>query len=104
MCAHAASRDERRVCAHPLGGMSAGMSAAVAFGRPHCLLLDDCQNVLLADDQQLFAVDLELGAGVLRVKDALALLDVDRLAAAVIEDPARADGEDLPLLRLFLGG
>src|ERR1043165_112311 len=31
--------------------------------------LDDGQNVLLAHDQQLFTVDFELGAGVLRVED-----------------------------------
>ena len=49
------------------------------------LVLDDRQDVLLADDQQVLAVDLELGPGVLRVEDLLALLDVDRLALAVIE-------------------
>src|SRR6185503_9419677 len=68
------------------------------------LVLDDGEDVLLADDQQLIAVDLELGPGVLGVEDLVALLDVDRLALAVVEDPARTDREDRALLGLLLGG
>src|SRR4029079_1191598 len=42
--------------------------------------------------------------GVLRVEDLVALLDVDGLALAVIEDAARTHGQDLALLRLLLDG
>src|SRR5258706_7282411 len=68
------------------------------------LFLDDGEDVLLADDEELLFVDLELGAGVLCVQDRVALLDVDRLALAVIERPARTDGQDGALLGLLLGG
>src|SRR6188474_861672 len=39
-------------------------------------VLDDREDVLLADDEQVVAVDLELGPSVLRVQDLVALLDV----------------------------
>src|SRR6185503_10776406 len=63
---------------------------------------DDGEDVLLADDQELVLIELELGAGVLAVEDLLADLDVHRLALAVVEDAARADGDDLALLGLLL--
>src|SRR5690242_10521204 len=66
--------------------------------------LDDREDVLLADDEKLVLVDLELGPRVLRVEDLVADLDVDGFALAVVEDAARADGQDLALLRLLLGG
>src|SRR3954465_1412007 len=65
---------------------------------------DDREDVLLADDEQLVVLDLELGPGVLAVEDLVAGLDVHRLALAVIEDPAWADGEDRALLGLLLRG
>ena len=72
----------------------------VGSGRPGAgarpSALDDREDVLLADDEEVLVVDLELGPGVLRVEDLVALLDVHRLALAVVEDAARADGEDLP--------
>src|SRR6185437_3237252 len=55
------------------------------------------------DDKQFFVVDLELGAGVLRVEHLLALADVHRLALAVVANAARANGQDGAFLRLFLG-
>src|SRR6266550_1243484 len=67
-------------------------------------VLDDGEDVLLADDQELVLLDLELGPGVLAVEDLLADLDVHRFALAVIEHSARADGEDAALLGLLLGG
>src|SRR5262245_24065518 len=65
---------------------------------------DDREDVLLADDEELVVLELELGPGVLAVEDLLPDLDVHRLALAVVEDPARPDGEDLALLRLLLRG
>src|SRR5919201_2363870 len=67
-------------------------------------VLDDREDVLLADNEELLVVDLELGACVLGVEDLLALLDVDLLALPVVEDPAGPDGEDRALLGLLLRG
>src|ERR1700690_1696288 len=66
--------------------------------------LDDRENVLLAHDEQVLAVDLELGAGVLRVEDLVAHGDVHLLARSVLEDPARPDRESQPFLGLLLPG
>src|ERR1019366_280036 len=65
--------------------------------------LDHRENVLVADDQQVLAVKLEVRAGVLRVEDLVARAQVDLLALAVIEDPARANRDHGPLLGLLLG-
>src|SRR3954467_9364774 len=68
-------------------------------------LLDDGEDVATGQDEQVVAVDGDLGAAVLRVQDDVALLDVERaVAALVIAPPARTDGDDLALLRLLLGG
>src|SRR5688572_4871268 len=66
--------------------------------------LDDREDVLLADDEELLAVEFEFGPRVLRVEDLVAGLDVDRFALAVIERLPRSDGDDLALLGLLLGG
>src|SRR5262249_1437723 len=55
-------------------------------------------------DQELVVVDLELGPGVLRVQDLLTDGNVDRLALAFAVERAGADGQDLALLGLLLGG
>src|SRR5680860_421991 len=66
-------------------------------------LLDPGQNVGLAQDQQVLAVDLDLGAAVLAVENGVALADVERPALAVL-DGAVPNREDLALLRLLLRG
>src|ERR1035437_172959 len=77
--------------------------------RPICvrvgldLDLDDCQDVLLADDEEFLTVDLEIRARVFRIENPVAFLDVHLLACAVIEGLARSDCQDGSLLRLFLG-
>src|SRR5215208_2490108 len=68
------------------------------------LVLDDREDVLLAHDEELLALDLELGAGVLRVEDLVALLHVHRLALAVVENSSGTGCDDRPLLRLLLRG
>src|SRR3954449_1562709 len=69
------------------------------------LLLDLGKDVGLAQDQQVLAVDLDLGAAVLAVQDGVALRDVERNAlVAVVVEAAIADGDDLAALRLLLGG
>src|SRR4051795_9446103 len=72
-----------------------------------CVLLglDLGEDVGLAEHEQILAVDLDLGAAVLRVQDLVALRDVERNALlAVVVVAAVADGDDLALLRLLLGG
>ena len=67
-------------------------------------LLDDAHDVGLLHDEELLAVELDLGAGPLAEQDAVAGLDVERLNLAALVAGAGADGDDLALLRLFLGG
>src|SRR5688572_27132527 len=65
-------------------------------------LLQDAEDVVLAQDERLFPVDLHLGARVLAEEDAIALLDVELPDAAVLEDLAVADGHHEALDRLLL--
>src|ERR687898_645799 len=68
------------------------------------LALDLGQDVGLAQDEQVLAVDLDLRPAVLGVQDLVALGHVERHALAVVVQLAVTDGEDLPLLGLLLGG
>src|SRR5262249_37162005 len=68
------------------------------------LLLDDAQDLFLADDEVLRAVQLDFLSGVLAEEDRVARLDVERRDLAVLLDAALAHGNDLALLGLFLGG
>src|SRR5687768_7199442 len=70
---------------------------------PAVLLLDDAENLFLADDEDLFAVDLDFLTGVLAEKNRVARLDVERRDLAVLFDAAFSDGHDFALLRLLLG-
>src|SRR5450759_3257967 len=74
------------------------LSLLLRLGR---LLL--CKYVPLAEDQDLFAADLYLGAAVLRVDDGVAYLDVQRDQFAFLI-PTRSNGQYLALLGLLLGG
>jgi hypothetical protein len=63
------------------------------------------QHVGLAEDEQVVAVHLDLRAAVLGVQDLVALGHVQRDALLAVLIPlAVADGKDLPLLGLLLGG
>src|SRR5436189_2763674 len=65
--------------------------------------LDDAEDVLLAEDQVLLAVELDLGTGVLAEQHPVAGLHVEGQHLPVLL-LARADRHHLPLLRLLLGG
>ena len=54
--------------------------------------------------ERMRSSSLELGAGVLLEQDLLARLDLHRLAAAVVQRAAGANGQDGALLRALLGG
>src|SRR5215470_9681550 len=66
-------------------------------------LLDHAEDLVLAQDDVLHAVDLDLGAGVLPEQDPVARFDVELDQRAVLEALARANGDDFalewPLLR-----
>src|SRR5437899_3274289 len=65
---------------------------------------DHAEDVLLAHDEVLLAVDLDLRSGVLAEQDPVADLHVERQHLAVLVHLALADGDHLALLRLLLGG
>src|SRR5712675_174791 len=65
---------------------------------------DDPHDVGLLHDQEIVAIELDLGAGPLAEQDAIAFLDVERNERALFIPGARADGDDLAFHRLFLGG
>src|SRR5713226_5265412 len=62
------------------------------------------QDFVFAEDQDLLAVDLDVGPGVLPEQDLVAHLDVQGDLGAVLQELAVPDGQDLALLGLLLGG
>src|SRR5882762_6745547 len=66
-------------------------------------LLENGEDVFLAQDEVLFFVDLDLGAGVLAEQDLVPGLHVEGDLLAFIGDLPVAHGDHLGLLRLLLG-
>src|SRR5690348_12103763 len=64
---------------------------------------DNRQNVGLAQDQQVLAVELELGAAILGEEHAVALFDFERDAVALVAHLALAGGDDGAFLGLLFG-
>src|SRR3954449_12923737 len=67
-------------------------------------LLEHAHDVAFLHDQQLVAVELDLGAGPLAEQHAVANLDAHRRQLALVVAGTRANRQDLALHRLFLGG
>src|SRR5215470_13642906 len=67
-------------------------------------LVEHAHDVGLLHDQELLAIDLDLGARPFAEQHAVARLEVDRDQLAVIVAAARADGDDFALGGFFLGG
>src|SRR5580704_3208966 len=65
---------------------------------------DDAHDVGLFHDDQLFAVELDLGARPFAEQHAVSLFDVERDELAVLATGAGAARHDLAFHRLFLGG
>src|SRR5438552_3037970 len=84
-------------------GNSSNPFAELVGARPG-LFVDHAEDVVLSQDETVLAVDLDLGPRVFSEQDGIARLDVELPDGAVFEDFAVADGNDLPLDRLFLGG
>src|SRR5438477_9474041 len=72
--------------------------------RDWLFLLDDAQDVVFSQDETVFAVDLDLGAGVLSEQDGVTRLDVELSHRAIFENLAVAYGDDLALDGLLLRG
>src|ERR1700683_2570297 len=67
-------------------------------------LVDDAHDVGLLHDEEFLAIDLHLGARPFAEQHAVADLHIDGNELAGLIAAARADGGDLALRRLFLGG
>src|SRR6478672_2589100 len=70
---------------------------------PGDALFDDPHDVALLHDQELFAIDLDLGAGPFSEQHPVADLDVDGDQLAGLVAAAGAHGDDLALGRLLFG-
>src|SRR5258708_13677043 len=68
------------------------------------LLFDQAEDVVLAQDQVIDAVDLDFAAGVLAEQDPVALLDDERADLTLLVGLAVADRDDLALGRFLLRG
>src|SRR3954447_920582 len=78
----------------PLGGLLLGDGAA----------FDDAHHVALLHDQEILAIDLDLGARPLAEQDDVADLQIERDELAGFIAATGADGDDLALARLLFGG
>src|SRR5829696_2766957 len=80
------------------GGLASGglLGRGGAFEHAH--------DVGLLHDQELLAVELDLGARPLAEQDAVAGLHVERAQLTLVVERAGAGGDHLALLRLLLGG
>src|ERR1700704_2460241 len=65
---------------------------------------EHAENVALLHDQELLAVELDLGARPFAEQHPVAGLHVERLNVPFLIGCARAYGDDFALLRLLLGG
>ena len=68
------------------------------------LTFQNAEDFVLAHDQELFTIQLDVAAGILAEQDAIANLDIQRHEFAVFQALALADGHDFAFLRFFLRG
>src|SRR5262249_46488220 len=71
-------------------------------GAHRCFSLDDAEDVALLHDEEIVAVDLDLGTGPFAEQHAVAFLDVEWHELATLVPGARTGGNDLALHRLLL--
>src|SRR5581483_1834047 len=67
-------------------------------------LFQDAEDFFLAHDEELFAIDLDFGTGILAKEDAVAGFHLQRGDFTFFVLLAFADGDDFAFLRLVLGG
>src|SRR5580692_11243203 len=63
----------------------------------------DAEDFVFFHDDEVFAINLDLGAGILAEQDAVALFDCQREGFAFIVGASLAGGNDFAFLRLVLG-
>src|SRR5271166_5145613 len=63
----------------------------------------DAEDFFFTHDEEVFAVDLDLGAGILAEQHAIARLHVEGEGFALVVGLASADGDNFAFLRLVLG-
>src|SRR5258708_9246377 len=61
---------------------------------------EDSQHFLFLHDDEVFAINLDFGAGILAEQDAVAVVNGQREGLALIVGAAFAGGDDFALLRL----
>src|SRR3984957_15868685 len=99
--ANSLSPFETRPAGAPQGeGVQCGLSGLLLGGGK---VSENAHDVALLHDQQLLAVDLDLGARPFAEQHAVADLDVDRDQLASFVAAAGANGDDFALRGLFLG-
>ncbi|CRI65345.1 hypothetical protein THIOKS12330042 [Thiocapsa sp. KS1] len=86
------------------GGAYVWRGCGLPEGKRSASAFDDAHDVFFAHHQELVAVELHFGAGILAEQHAIADLHIQRAALAVVEDLALAHGDDLALDRLLGGG
>ena len=64
----------------------------------------DAEHFFLAHDDEIFAVQLDLGAGILAEQDAVAFFHIEGVDLALLINFALANGDDFALLGLVLRG
>ena len=82
------------------------ISPLTQFRKPSCRFgrrVENPEDFVLTHDQVLFAIQLDVAAGVLAEQDAVADLHVERNHLAVFQALALADGDDFAFLRLLFG-
>src|ERR1700760_2753614 len=66
--------------------------------------LEDAEDFVFLHDEEVFAIDFDLGAAPLAEEDAIAGLDVEGEYLAFVVGLTLTDGDDFAFLWLFLGG
>src|SRR5437660_1749144 len=74
-------------------------SSSLSLGRTG----ENSQNFVFFHDQEIFAIELNLGSGILAEQDPVALFYCQGEYLAFIVRAALADGDDFALLRLVFG-
>src|SRR5262249_4391050 len=74
-----------------------------AFAGSLSMIFDNAENVAFLHDQQLFAVDLDFGAGPFAEQNAVAFLHVEGYDMPFLVAGAWPNGNNLALLRLLFG-
>src|SRR3954469_24467212 len=65
---------------------------------------EDAEDFFFTHDEEIVAIDLDLGAGILAEQNAVANFDVEREGFTLLVALAFTDGDDFAFLWLVLGG